>query len=351
MSYWPRCLFAALACSATALVLTSCGSTTNSQTGGNAGIPAGQSTTTNGPLLDAWWDSQAQGLRLIYGVPGAAVEGPAIDNDGTYAGGVACVRGRIAILMTNTGGLFLGALPQGLPASLSSEKMSKPQVAFSPSCGAALAFSSDGSRGMLLQGLPGSPTSKDLSFSTSITAAAVADDGSLLMASPGAGGTVVQFMAAGSTTPQPVTTLTKLGGFAFLSGSDSAILADAGANTVIRASQLAANVSLVSVAGPSDGLAHPSAIGTSADGRWAVVANQGSGTLVRIDLSGQSAATRTNCRCAPENLEPLAGNLAFRLNAPGTGIVWAYDGSASTPRVAFLPVAALSSVSAQGASR
>jgi hypothetical protein len=291
-------------------------------------------------------------LRLVYGVPGAAVEGPAIDNDGTYSGASACVRGRIAVLTSSAGGLFLGALPQGLPSSPTSEKISKPQIVFSPSCTAALAFSSDGSSGVFLQGLLSAPAAKPILFPEPISAAAVADDGSLLTASQGASGTAtVQFFAAGSSTARPVTTLAKLGALAFLPGVESAVLADAGANTIIEANQLSGNVNLVSVAGPSDGITHPFAIRTSVDGHWAVVANQGSATLVRIDLYGQSPATRTFCRCIPTMLEPLAGNLAFRVNPPGVGTVWAYDGSGSAPRLAFLPADDASIATAQGVRR
>ena len=338
MSPSPRRLLSALAFSVAPFVLASCGSTTRPPITGPSGSPGAQTTAATGPLLGAWWDPQAAGLRLVYGVPGAAVEGPAIDNDGTYSGASACVRGRIAVLTTSAGGLFLGALPQGLPSSLTIEKISKPQIVFSPSCTAALAFSSDGSGGMLLQGLLSRTRCQPHLVSEPISAAAVADDGSLLTASQSANGTAtVQFLTAGSSTARPVTTLSKLGALAFLPGAESAMLADAGANTVIEASQLSGNMNLVSVAGPSDGVAHPFAIGTSADGHWAVVANQGSTTLVRIDLSGQSAAARTICRCLPTMLEPLAGNLAFRVSPPGVGTVWAYDGSGSLPRLAFLP--------------
>jgi hypothetical protein len=205
---------------------------------------------------------------------------------------------------------------------------------------------------VLLRGLLSASVANHISFSEPISAAAVADDGSLLTASQSANGmATVQFFAAGSSTARPVTTLSKLGALAFLPGAESAVLADAGANTVIEASQLSGNVNLVSVAGPSDGVAHPFAIRTSADGHWAVVANQGSAMLVRIDLSGQSAAARTICRCTPTTLEPLAGNLVLRVNPPSVGTVWAYDGSGSTPRLAFLPADDVGIATAQGVRR
>lgn len=335
----PRQLFSALVFSAGALVLASCGTTTRPLPSVPSGNPSGsQASAAVGPLLGAWWDSQAAGLRVVYGVPGAAVEAQAVDNDGAWSGASACIRGRIALLTTSAGGLFLGALPQGLPTLLTSEKISEPQIAFSPSCAAALAFASDGSGGVLLQGLLSTPAASRIAFAQPIAAAAVADDGSILTASQGADGSAaVQFLAAGSSTVRPVTTLSRLGALAFLPASESAVLADAGANTVIEATQLAGNLNLVSVAGPSDGVVHPFSIRTSADGRWAVLANQASPTLVRIDLSGQSPAARSLCRCSPTMLEPLAGNLAFRVSPTGIGTVWAYDGSGSVPRFAFLP--------------
>jgi len=338
MSCWPSRPLSAILFSVVAFALASCGSTTHPLASGSTGNPGAQ-TVAAGPLLGAWWDPQAGGLRLLYGVPGAASEGPAIDNDGTYSGALACVRGKIAILTTSAGGLSLGALPQGLPASVTSETISKPQIVFSPSCTAALALSSDGSGGILLQGLLSRPTSSRVSFAEPAGAAAVADDGSILTASQRADGTAaVQFLAAGNSSPRIVTTLSRLGALAFLPGAPSAMLADAGTNTVVEAGNLTGNLNLVPVAGPSDGVAQPFAIRASADGHWAVIANQASGTLVRIDLSGQSAAARTLCRCSPSMLDPLAGNLVFRVNAPGTGTVWAYDGNGSAPRLAFLPV-------------
>jgi hypothetical protein len=78
------------------------------------------------------------------------------------------------------------------------------------------------------------------------------------------------------------------------------------------------------------------ALAVSADGHAAAVANQ-AGTIVRIDLSGQTSPERTTCACSPTELQPLAGNLVFRLNEAGTGTVWAYDGDAPRPRVVFIP--------------
>jgi hypothetical protein len=124
---------------------------------------------------------------------------------------------------------------------------------------------------------------------------------------------------------------------AFLPGADTALVADQASNRILEAAHLSGNPSLTQVAGPTDGVAQPIAIAASGDGRSAVVVNQKDSSIVRIDLTGQSAAMHTVCRCSPTKLEALAGNLTFRVNEPGSGTVWAYDGDAANPRFAFLP--------------
>ncbi|MGB0124880.1 MAG: hypothetical protein WBP63_15675, partial [Silvibacterium sp.] len=151
------------------------------------------------------------------------------------------------------------------------------------------------------------------------------------------GSVAIQLLTGGSSTLHPIAVLSKLGGLAFLPGADTALLADAGVSTVTEASQIAGNLSLAQVAGPSQGIAQPGAIAASADGHTAVVANQNNSTIVKIDLSGQTATVQSVCHCTPSELAPLAGNLVFRLNEAGSGTVWAYDGDSTTPRFAFIP--------------
>jgi hypothetical protein len=124
---------------------------------------------------------------------------------------------------------------------------------------------------------------------------------------------------------------------AFLPGADSAILADAAMNSVIEASHLTTNMSLSSVASAADGVAKPTAVAISADGHFAAVANHSGASVLRLDLSGQSAPISTACNCSPSELKPLAGNFAFQLNEAGSGTVWAFDGNGSKPRVFFIP--------------
>jgi hypothetical protein len=55
------------------------------------------------------------------------------------------------------------------------------------------------------------------------------------------------------------------------------------------------------------------AVAASLDGRWAVVANGGDPSAVRLDLSGVTAPLRIACACQPALLTPLMGNAVFSL--------------------------------------
>lgn len=317
------------------LQIAGCGSAPVSTFSGNSGM---SSNVAAGPMLASWWDASAGGLRTVYGVAGAAYQGPAVYKDGEYAGAGVCMRAHIALLTTTSGALYVADLRQGVPAQVTGQGIPQAQIVFSPSCAAALAYRSGATGALLVQRLLlSSRGATAVTIPANTTSLAVSDTGSILVSVPGTGGvSTIQFLAGGSGAFQTVTQLSQLGGMAFLPGSDSALLADAGKNTVAEASQLSADTSFSQVAGASAGVAHPVAVAISADGHTAAVANQ-AGSILRIDISGQAAPVQAACPCVPSELQPLAGNFVFRLNEAGAGTVWAYDGDAARPRVVFIP--------------
>jgi hypothetical protein len=339
------CLGAAVA----ALVMTACGTSMRATSAGPpANAPTSSSnsgTVVTGPVLGAWWDSVAGGMRGWYGVAGAAWQGKPSFNDGTYSGATVCMRQQIALLITGSGALFLSRVPQGTAVPVANQGIANARIVFSPSCSAALAYAPGEAGALLVQGLPATPRVSSVALPAGTAVAALADSGSILVSIAQGGSTAIELLAAGSDTARSVTAVSKLGGMTFLPGIDAALVADQGSNRILESTQMNGNPSLTQVAGPADGVAQPVAIAASGDGRSAIVVNQKDSSVVRIDLTGQSAATRTVCRCSPTKLEALTGNLTFRVNDPGTGTVWAYDGDATNPRFVFLP----SEQSAQGA--
>lgn len=321
------------------LLCAGCGTTHFSSSNTPTSGPAGNaSRVATGPLLDAWWTKGSGGLQVVYGVPGAAHQASVGYNDGTYSGATVCMRGGFALLTSSSGVAARVQLPQGSPIQLDLPGISKPVVLFSPSCSSALEYSSSGSAAVLLQGLPSAPNPVSLTIPEGNSVLAVSDTGSVLLGANHSDGAVaVGLLTTGSSATKPITVLTKLGGAAFIPGSDAVLLADSGTNAVMEAGQANGSLSLTQVAGPRDGINNPVALGVSANGRTAVVANGTGSAIVRVDLSGQSGSTQAVCRCTPTELVPQAGNLSFRLNEPGGGTVWAFDGDASVPRTVFVP--------------
>jgi hypothetical protein len=296
------------------------------------------SNAASGPLLGAWWDASQSGLRIVYGVVGAANQGAPKFSDGSYSGGAACMQKNLALLTTPSGSVFSVALPEGDPQEVSGNGIPKASIVFSPSCTTSLMYAPGGSAALLVQGLLSNPTATPVSFPTGNSAAAVADSGAILIAVSAANGaSSIQLLASGTGSFQPVEVLGKFGGMAFLPGVDTALLADASANTVVEASHLTGTITLTPLAAAADGVSQPMAVAISADGQLAAIANNNGSSVLRLDLSGKSAPIKTICHCSPTELVPLAGNFAFRLNEPGSGTVWAFDGNGSLPRVIFIP--------------
>ncbi|HEX4322355.1 MAG TPA: hypothetical protein VHZ52_15695 [Acidobacteriaceae bacterium] len=296
------------------------------------------SNAASGPLLGAWWDSNHKGLRTVYGVAGAAHQGAPAFSDGPYSGGAACMRKNLALLTAQSGAVYSVALPQGQPVEVSSNGIPKASIVFSPSCTTSLMYVPGGSTALLVQGLLSTPTATSVTFPAGNTAAAVADSGSILVAvSTANGASSIQLLTSGTNSLLPVSVLAKFGGMTFLPDVDAALLADASANTVVEASHLTSSISLTPLAAAADGVSQPMAVAVSADGQLAAIANNNGASVLRLDLSGKSAPMKTICHCSPTELEPLAGNFAFRLNEPGSGTVWAFDGNNTLPRVVFIP--------------
>jgi hypothetical protein len=58
-----------------ALVITACGSSVAVPSGGGVPVSTATGMVATGPVLGAWWDTNAGGLRGLYGIAGAAWQG------------------------------------------------------------------------------------------------------------------------------------------------------------------------------------------------------------------------------------------------------------------------------------
>lgn len=301
----------------------------NSATGSNA---------ATGPILGYAWDQKAAGLRPVLGVPGAAQFGTPIYGGASYNGALACTGAKYVLLTNSSGQASLAPLPQGVPVQIADHLSAKEQIAISPSCSAAVFYAPGFSTATLVLGLPTTPKAQtlDLSQAGLVTTAIVSDSGLVLAGSGATGGTNVTAVSPDGTATQ-VTTVAGLGGMAFLPSSQNALIGDAGRSTVWLASNLPASISLSRVATAADGVAQPTAIASSSDGRWLIVANQ-KGAVLRLDLTRRSAPAVVTCSsCTSMKLIPLTGNSSFLLSDLTSGPIWTFDGDSPSPRVVFIP--------------
>ena len=296
--------------------------------------PAGpvSSAVSNGPQLGYVWEAADRSLRPILGVPGSSQVGEPVTPAGLYVAGAASARSSVAVLELEDGSLDTLQLPSGATVPVAgTEVAADAQILFSPSGLNAIAFSTGGSSVTLLTGLGSTPQAQVLASSNAVLGAAVSDAGTVAVIS-GGGPLSVALLTGSKGT---VASLTGLGGLSFLPGGDDLLAADSstGTLTLVRKSSSAPLPQTFA----SSLVQSPLAVGASQDGRWAVVANGADPSVVRVDLTGGTAALRIGCTCQPALLAGFSGNAVFRVTTPGAGPTWMIDASAATPQALFIP--------------
>ena len=290
-----------------------------------------QPRIVSAPVLGYAWDSKAQTLRQIDGVPGAAKINIAGDTGQGFALAVAAETHDYTLLLDRKGALYLATLPAGTPAQISAGPWSG--AAISASGGYAVVYSTSGPAPELISGLPQQPVFHKISVQqASILAAAVSDTGTTLLATTSTTGIAI-FAVPQSGAATQIMTVGQLGGMAFVPKSDNAIVADARSGAVTLISGVSASPAPNPI--NDDKLSQPVGVDVSADGRWAVLANS-SGAVVRLDLSGQNVPATTTCNCTPTTVSTLSGS-AFRLTEAGSSIAWIVDAGSATPHILFVP--------------
>jgi hypothetical protein len=120
---------------------------------------------------------------------------------------------------------------------------------------------------------------------------------------------------------------------AFLHNSSNAVVADDVANTVstIWAGQV------FPVASSQDGIAQPTAIGTSNDDQRVFVGSSQSGSVITVGPNG-TISQPMPCNCTLRGLFPTNTDSVFRLTDFAGGPVLLFDANRAAPRITFVPV-------------
>ena len=316
-------------------LLSGCGSGMN-----GVNVPSTPSAplaaVSNGPQLGYLWSASDDTLRPLLGVPGSSQFGQSVVTAGSYVYGAASARSSLALLESASGALSVMTVPQGSPQTISGATLKGvTQIVFSPSGLNAVVYSAGTTQALLLTGLSASPLVQTVTAPASIQAMAVSD-GAQVAAAYGSRPVSVALLTGNHAS---VASLNGFGGIAFLPGGSDLLMADSstGLVSVVRNTATApAAQSFTSTA-----IKTPFAVGSSADGLWAVVANSADQSVVRVDLTGATTPVRIGCVCQPSQLTALSGNAVFSLSAPGAAASWVVDASAATPRTVFVPAMAV----------
>lgn len=313
----------------------------------------GAATSTSASLpasaaLGYVWDSRVQGLRGVAGTPGAAHLESALAGLRLSAASP-CSGKNFALVADTAGALMVASLPSGQMTRLADPLAANQRIVLSAACSTAIVYAPGASRALLIGGLPSSPRVQAIDLpAQSIADAVVSDTGSLLVANKNGDGTATVQLVLASGSAQTLKTLLKYGAMAFAPSTDMAVLADAGANTVVVASQLSSKPAFAQIAGAAQGVLSPRAAAVSADGQFVFVVNGSGGTILRLNLAGSPQPAAIACVCSATELVPLFGNATFQITDPAAGTIFALEGDAKEPRTVFIPTDKVAMVAGGG---
>jgi hypothetical protein len=291
-----------------------------------------------GPLMGFVLD-RAEGARPVLGIPGAATLGRStfstagldnvvLDPGARFALATSGPKRAVVLLRNDTKNR--GPFRLGLRAGGN-------RITLSPSGDSAAVYYQDDQYITVLTGLPDAVSISwrlslrdlDDTFSTF----AVSDDGAVVLAVT-AGEQAHLCVLTPETGLQLLPSIAKPSGIAFFHNSRDAVVIDGVLKSVMILVDPAGDLKLTNIGGKPEG--KPVSVAVAADNDRVFVANKEPGGVVSISLSGAEAAV-TPCDCAPALMESIGLHSAFRLNDPGEGVVWLFDGYSSPPQIYFVP--------------
>jgi hypothetical protein len=317
---------------AIAMTLSGCGGVVGVLTGAGSSTPA--TAVANGPQLGYVWYAKDQTLRPILGVPGSSQVGTSVVPAGAYVNAASSSPANLAVLIGADQKVYRMSLPGGTPSQINAQAGDGSVIRFSPSGTAALLYVPGSTSATVLTGLTTTPTVRQVTVPAPILDLAASDAGTAVAILQASSGANVAVLATSGT--KQIATLHGSGGLSFAGVGEDVIVADSAANslTLIKSASTTPSPVLLATSGL---LKSPTAVGASLSGRWVAVANAGESSVVRVDVTGTSAAQRVVCPNQPTLVAQLAGNGVFRFNDLGSAPVWVSDVTASSPSMLFVP--------------
>lgn len=283
--------------------------------GASALLAAGGYSVTS-PFLGYMLDSETGKLHRINGSPGASWVGEALPLEFPVAQAQVATSQDLAIVRDGEGRIYLVQLDRTPPVVTEFEgAMAADGMLISPLGRSAALYSTATGKVQFLDISAGSARvgkTADLPTVTGEwTAFAISDRGVVLAAvSQDRVGSLYSLQSGGQ--PIRISGVQRASDLAFLADSDSAAVADAGANEVQLIRRVTSWRQSIVLAKERDGITNPFAIEATSNGRFVAVAVPGG--FASIPVQGGAVAI-TECGCSPTELAPLADGSAFRLTA------------------------------------
>lgn len=304
-----------------------------SQAGGSA------PSVVAGPTLGFVFDRQAAAVRRVPGISGAANIGGVLRIPIPLATAYTAPQQDYVVgISANDGTVTLVLLSHGVASGTTPLTLVPPapdRIAFSPSGDSLALFYAGDEKLIALTGIPQAPqiaSSWDLSsYGGSLTSLAIKDGGDALLGgiTQASGGVLVLFPAGGAANV--VLPMSRPAAAQFLWGSRDAIVADQAGGMVYLLKSVDGALQELALTQAENGLAAPDLLAVDRSSRLALVAHSGGSSGLAIDLTNATAQP-FECECIISLLEPLNGDLTYRITDLRAGQFLTMDASASPPR-------------------
>lgn len=289
------------------------------------------------------FDPGSASVRPLWGVPGAAYVGGALDLGVDIASSAASPRQDYLVLLTGpTRAAQIWLHDTQIILALPGVRPGATSVVVSPEGASAAFFYADTNQVHVITGLPSSPlTAFDANLSAMmnpLASLAISDDGTQLLASEiavagNAAPAVAVFQASGVAGRIPVAS--PASAIAFLSGNHDALISAGSEAVLIRdAAAQSSRIPLPSAANSAVGVV------ASSDGQRAFFAVAQSGSVAVVSLTSATAQPLiVDCNCVPTAISRTAADSIYRLTGSSGSPVSLMDVSTSQPRLLLIPPA------------
>ncbi len=278
-----------------------------------------------GPLLTLQFEPDKGVLRPVWGMPGAAWTGPALElGFGIARVAVAARQGYAIAEVAGEERMVVIGFATGTPEVRDLAGVKGGEIVISPEGTFAAVFAAG--RVQVLKGLPDAAgIDYEVQVDQPFSAFAVSDHGRVLYGNPAGVFAItrygVRYLMA---VPQPAA-------IAFFHRSEQALVTDMEANQVYRTN--AGNWG--PLAGEAEGIHRPGALAISADNRRAYIAMSDPNTVAVVELQSGSV-TVLPAPVAAEGMDAVTGSAVYRITGWSRSPMWILDGEGEQARFLFV---------------